>query len=279
MKPAAAVELSDPATPPQSTPDPIRLAIDIDVDVCIIGAGLAGLSVALEAARRGAQVVVLEGRHIGWGASGNQLGAVVPGFDISPATLIDRIGPDAAREMWRLAAEGARSIHDLASGSLSVPTVAGALEVSRVDSRSHLDERMNLLSGQFGVAVEGWQVDRVRDALKTDRYFHALHYPDAFQVEPRAYLRELAKRARAAGVRIFEQTPVVDVDPVGIRKRIVTPDARVRASQIVFAGSIHLGDPQRRLVNTLVPVWRYGGITEPLGERLADVGSFRRLGV
>ena len=38
-----------------------RLSFDLDVDVCVIGAGLAGLTVALECARLGASVAVLAG--------------------------------------------------------------------------------------------------------------------------------------------------------------------------------------------------------------------------
>ena len=36
-----------------------RLTNDLDVDICVVGAGLAGLTVALEAARMGASVAVL----------------------------------------------------------------------------------------------------------------------------------------------------------------------------------------------------------------------------
>ena len=43
-------------------PEHSRLTFDLDVDICIVGAGLAGLTVALESARRGASVAVLEAR-------------------------------------------------------------------------------------------------------------------------------------------------------------------------------------------------------------------------
>jgi glycine/D-amino acid oxidase-like deaminating enzyme len=58
----------------------LRLSFDLDVDIAIVGAGLAGLTVALEAARMGASIAVLEGRHVGWSASGHHLGTVMPGF-------------------------------------------------------------------------------------------------------------------------------------------------------------------------------------------------------
>jgi glycine/D-amino acid oxidase-like deaminating enzyme len=134
---------------------------------------------------------------------------------------------------------------------------------------------LQTLGEDFETEVEGWQIDRVRDELRTDRYFHGVYYPKAFQIDGRKYIHGLAALARRAGARIFEDTPVVSIDPSGIRKRIVTPSARLRASHIVLAGNIHLGAPLRRLSETLLPVWRYAAVTAPLGERLGDVISFK----
>jgi glycine/D-amino acid oxidase-like deaminating enzyme len=254
-----------------------RLSFDFDADICVIGAGLAGLTVALEAARLGASVAVLEGRHVGWNASGHQLGTVMPGFGLPIGELIARIGLEDARELWSLSRQGAEYVRANAMDP-SFPDIAlseGALEVSNVDAGETLISRLQTLSEDFETEVEGWQVDRVRDELKTDRYFHGVYYPKAFQVDGRKYVHGLAGLARRAGARIFEDTPVVSIDPSGIRKRIVTPSARLRASHIVLAGNIHLGAPLRRLSETLLPVWRYAGVTVPLGERLAEAMSFR----
>jgi len=115
----------------------------------------------------------------------------------------------------------------------------------------------------------------VRAELRTDHYFHGIYYPRAFQVDGRKYVHGLAALARRAGARIFEDTPVVSIDSSGIRKRIVTPSARLRATHIVLAGNIHLGATLRRLSETLLPVWRYAAVTAPLGARLADVIAFK----
>ena len=254
-----------------------RLSFDLDVDICVIGAGLAGLSVALEAARLGASVAVLEGRHIGWNASGHQLGTVMPGYGLPIGDLIARIGYEDARALWSLSKQGAEIVRANASEQ-SIPGIAlseGALEVSNVDVGDQLISRLQMLGEDFETEVEGWQVDRVRAELRTDRYFHGVYYPKAFQVDGRKYIHGLAALARRAGARIFEDTPVVSIDASGIRKRIVTPSARLRASHIVLAGNIHLGAPLRRLSETLLPVWRYAGVTAPLGERLAEAMTFR----
>src|ERR1700761_2386460 len=257
--------------------DRARLSFDLDVDICVVGAGLAGLTVALESARLGASVAVLEGRHVGWNASGNQLGTVMPGYGLPISELIERIGFEDTRELWALSKEGAEFVRATATEE-QMPGIAlteGALEVSNVDVGERLISQLQMLSEDFETEVEGWQVDRVRNELRTDRYFHGVYYPKAFQIDGRKYVHGLASLARRAGARIFEDTPVGSIDSSGIRKRIVTPSARLRASHIVLAGNIHLGAPLRRLSETLLPVWRYAGVSAPLGDRLSEVIAFK----
>ena len=260
--------------PNAASPHP--LAIDRDCDVCVVGAGLAGLTVALEAARLGAEVIVLEAGRIGAHASGHQLGSVMPGFGVPVGDLIARVGFAAARSLWALSCEGMDYVRATAGGAglAALTPVDGALEVSQVDLGDELIGRLQVLGEDFGAEVEGWQAEQVRDVLRSRRYFHAIHYPRAFQIDGAAYLAHLAALARGAGVRIFEGTPVVGFDYAGIRKRIVTPQARLRAGHLVLAGNVHLGTPFPRLTATLTPVWRYAAITAPLGDRLAEAVRF-----
>jgi glycine/D-amino acid oxidase-like deaminating enzyme len=259
------------------TPERLRLSFDLDVDICVVGAGLAGLTVALEAARLGASVAVLEGRHVGWNASGHQLGTVMPGYGLPIGDLIARIGFDDTRELWSLSKQGADLVRANATeeGMPGIALSEGVLEVSNVDAGDQLISRLQMLGEDFETEVEGWQIDRVRDQLRTGHYFHGVYYPKAFSIDGRKYVHGLAALARRAGARIFEDTPVVNIDWTGIRKRIVTPSARLRASHIVLAGNVHLGAPLRRLSETLLPVWRYAAVTAPLGERLAEAITFQ----
>ena len=59
----------------------------------------------LRAPRR--QRAVLEGRHVGWNASGHQLGTVMPGYSFLIGDLIERVGLEDARELWAMSKEGA----------------------------------------------------------------------------------------------------------------------------------------------------------------------------
>jgi glycine/D-amino acid oxidase-like deaminating enzyme len=201
----------------------------------------------------------------------------MPGYRLPIGELIERVGLEDSRELWALSKEGGEYVRATATEEL-IPGIAlseGALEVSNVEAGDELISRLQMLGEDFDTEAEGWQVDRVRSELKTDRYFHGVHYPKAFQIDGRKYVHGLATLARRAGARIFEDTPVVSIDASGIRKRIVTPSARLRASHIVLAGNVHLGAPLRRLSETLLPVWRYAALTAPLGERLAASISFQ----
>jgi glycine/D-amino acid oxidase-like deaminating enzyme len=253
-----------------------RLNFDLDVDVCVIGAGLAGLSVALEAAQAGLSVAVLESRRVGWSASGHNLGTVMPGFGVPIGDLIARIGLEHTKALWTASRTGMEIVRGRATEE-AMPGIAlsnGALEVSNVDLGDRLVERLQMLGVESGSEVEGWPIEQVRDVLRSNRYFHGIHYPTAFQLDGRRYLAGLEALARQAGARIFEETPALGIDFSGIRKRIVTPNARLRASDIVLAGNVHLGAPSRRVTDTLLPVWRTAALTAPLGDRLAEAIGF-----
>src|SRR3954468_16489815 len=153
----------------QAEPERQRLTFDLDVDVCVVGAGLAGLTVAREAARSGASVAVLEGRHVGWNASGHTLGTVMPGFNVPLGELIERIGFENTRELWALSKHGADYVRAAATLIPFSAYSEGALEVSNVDAGDTLISRLQMLAEDFDTEVEGWQVERVRAELRTQR--------------------------------------------------------------------------------------------------------------
>ncbi len=253
-----------------------RLSFDTDVDVCVVGGGVAGLTAAREIARRGWSVVLLEARRVAWSASGRNCGFVIPGFGGDVRHMVERIGLERALALWKLSEGGVdyvrAAIRDLAMPG--VEPIAGWLDVSKVDNGDDLLAIVTLLGQEFGADIEGWPTERVRAALKSETYFHAVHFRDAFHIDPLAYAHGLANAAVAAGAAIFEETPALEIDPSGVRKRIATPSGRVRAAHVVLAGGAHLGALAPSLADTVLPVTGYVGVTVPLGSRLAEAVAF-----
>jgi gamma-glutamylputrescine oxidase len=264
----AATMIAAPQRPP--------LTLDLDIDVCVVGGGLAGLTIAREVARRGWSVAVLEAKRVAWNASGRNCGFVVPGFAQSLDRVVERVGRDHAKALWTLSEAGVAYVRNAIreTGMPGVKVVDGWLDVSKIDDADAVERELGLLES-FGIAVEQWPTERVRSVLRSDSYFQALHFPRAFHIHALNYALGLAAAAEQEGARIFEDTPALAVDPAGVRKRVFTPSARVRAAHVVLAGNTQLGTLSTPVKGTVVPITTYVAVTEKLGDALADTIAFR----
>jgi glycine/D-amino acid oxidase-like deaminating enzyme len=260
----------------RDTPPRPPLSLDLDVDVCVIGGGLAGLTAAREIARSGWSVVLLEAGRLAASASGRNTGFVLPGFGADVDRLIERVGFERTRDLWALSRAGLDYVRNTvrSEGVSGIDPKDGWLHVSKIDNSDEIVARVALL-GELGCEIEGWPTERVRAVLRSERYFYAINYPRAFTIHPVNYARKLAAAAERAGARIFENTPALSIDPSGVRKRIVTPGARLRANHAVLCGNVQLGGLMPRLAATLVPMTTYVITTAPLGEGLAETVGYR----
>jgi gamma-glutamylputrescine oxidase len=263
----AATKVSAPVRPP--------LTGDLDVDVCIIGGGLAGLTVAREVVKSGWSVALLEAGRIAAQASGRNTGFVLPGFAASAEDLVRRVGFSQAADLWALSQSGVEyvrnTIHDDALPGISPQN--GWLRVSKTDNADDLSRLVDLLA-EFGAEIEAWETERVRAVLRSERYFYAIHFPGALNIHPLNYALGLAAAAERAGVRICENTTALAVDAAGVRKRVDTGHARVRANHIVLCGSLGTAGLIPEISATLIPLTTYVIATAPLGARIGDAVAY-----
>ena len=253
-------------------PERDRLVYDLDVDVCVIGGGLAGLTTARELARRGWSVAVLEADRVGANASGRDGGLVAPGFAERLDRIIERIGLARTRALWVLSAGGVDSVRTTIRETAmpGVSPVDGWLNVQRFDNRDRMLAQAELIGEKLGAEVELVSTEEVREVLKSPLYFQGLHVPGGFHIHPLNYVLGLAAAAEEAGVRIYEQTRALAIDPAGVRKRVTAEGALVRASHVVLAGGAHLSPLFPMVSGSVLPFVTHMAVTAPLGERLND---------
>jgi glycine/D-amino acid oxidase-like deaminating enzyme len=252
------------------------LHVDLDVDVCVIGGGLAGLTTARELARSGWSVVLLEAGRLAASASGRNTGFVLPGFAADVEKLIGRIGFERTKSLWALSQAGLDYVRNAVQeeGATGIDPQPGWLYVSKVDNGDEFLGLVRLLN-DLGCEIEGWPTERVRAVLHSQRYYHAINYLNAIAVHPLNYALSLAAAAERDGARIFEGSPALSIDPAGVRKRIVTPGARLRANHVVLAGNVQIGGLMPQIGATLLPITTYVITTAPLGQKLGEVVGYR----
>ena len=73
-------------------PETDALAGPVEADVVVVGGGFTGFSAALHLAERGSRVVLLEGKEIGFGGSGRNVGLVNAGMWTMPDELPGVLG-------------------------------------------------------------------------------------------------------------------------------------------------------------------------------------------
>ena len=239
-------------------------------DTVIIGGGLAGLTTALELARAGTQVTVLESETIGFGASGRNGGIVSPAFASGDAAIAARAGPDNARALHRLSIEGVQrlraNITDL--NITSAAPIPGMLHLRRFDHSADLHAHAATFARDSAYTLTYLNRDAITDRLATTRYHHGLEDPQAFHIHPLNYLRSLATEIERLGGQIHDHTPATGVT-LGPIKTIRTPNGQVQARRAVFATGGYTGPLIPRLQRGVLPIATYMMLTEPAADLLA----------
>lgn len=248
------------------------LAGDLDVDVAVVGGGYTGLVTARELARDnpGIRVAVLEGAIVGWGASGRNGGFSMNLFGLEPEVTRWRWGDERLIASHRYARRAVAFVKQLieSEGLASDYRHTGMFRVS------YTDQQLRRLEKTWGLFQElridddmaFWSGAQLRQEFTTDRYRGAIYESETGILDPCKHVRELKRIALAAGVDIYERTPVRRVEPLGGAVTVVTPHGRVRAAKVVLATNAYSrsieGLPKLR--PRQVPVWTFQVVTEPL---------------
>ncbi|MCX7565799.1 FAD-binding oxidoreductase [Sulfitobacter sp. F26169L] len=185
-------------------------------DVAIIGAGFTGLTAALFLARAGITVTVLEAQRIGWGASGRNGGFCCLGGGIADDAALDsRFGTKGRVEFRRTEVAAIQFVESI----IEENTIDVDRHSHGETSLAHRPKDLDALKTHAGSIAENYgvphQIHSAEDLAPMGMAgpFHGgLTVEAGFGLNPRKYIRGLARATTAAGAQIFEKSLVTSMD-------------------------------------------------------------------
>ncbi len=226
-----------------------QLRATIETDVIIVGAGIAGMTAAIELQRAGKSVVVLEARRIAGGETGHTTAHLTELLDARYFSLISKFGRDKAT----LAADAARYAIDCietftgACGTCAFERVPGYLYAETVEQTKELEREFEALK------TVGCNVSWVNEFPLAIPVTRALRIENQAQFEPLGYFAELTKHFVSSGGRIFENTEVLAVND-GEPCKVKTPAAEAFARDVLVLASVPVSN--RLVMHTRVAAYR-----------------------
>lgn len=244
---------------------------EIQTDVCVVGGGFSGLNTALELAERGARVVLLEARRIGWGASGRNGGQLIRGVGHDVEQFESVIGAEGVRELKRLGFEAVDLVRQrIARHDIQCDLHWGFADLANKPRHwQHLQEEQTALQALgYPHPLRLVPKDQLAEVVGSQRYEGALVDEGSGHLHPLNLALGEAAAAQALGVQLFEDSQVTRLE-YGPKVRVHTARGRVSADTLVLCCNAYINELQPDLAAQVLPAGSYVIATEPLSAERA----------
>ncbi|MBT6510816.1 MAG: FAD-binding oxidoreductase [Rhodospirillaceae bacterium] len=247
-----------------------EISIPDQVDVAIVGSGYAGMSCALHLARAGRNVLILEAKEPGHGASSRSGGMAGSGLKLSYTDLKAKYGRQAAVDMIHETERSLEFFEEFLAGEQiqcqyqKVGRFIGAHAPSDYEAMAR---RIEEVKAEVGIDT-GYMIPRSEQhsEIKTDVYHGGQVRLAGGGLHPAVYHQEFLERVKAAGVPIAAYSPVTGISREGSSFSVTTTRGTVKAKHVAVMTNGYTPAAAQDLRRRLVPVGSYIIATEDLGE-------------
>jgi glycine/D-amino acid oxidase-like deaminating enzyme/nitrite reductase/ring-hydroxylating ferredoxin subunit len=207
------------------------LEADISVDVAVVGAGIVGVTTAALLRAAGREVALIEAGRVAAGVTGHTTAKVTSLHTLIYDELARTIGRDA-----RLYGEANET------GLAEIRRLVGEhgidceLEVTAAHTFAAVEDDAKAIEREVAAALAlGLPASHVPEPPVPFRTFGAVRFDGQAQFHPRKYLLALVEQLQTAGLLVFEQSRIVDID-AGQPTRLTTETGHVvTATHVIVA--------------------------------------------
>ena len=167
----------------------------------------------------GATVALVESRFCGSGASGQSSGFMTPDSELQVAQLARRFGDETAGRLWRTVEEIVQSVREDIRGFDSSCDFleADSFFVANGDGGRRTVEQEHRDRRRLGLPSRLYARSEVPEVLGATAYDGGVRYGGTFGIDSFAYVRALRDQLQERGLRVFEDTRVLALEPHALR--------------------------------------------------------------
>lgn len=250
-----------------------RPDLPVDADLVIVGGGYTGLSCALEFARGGGKVVVVEAERIGFAASSRNGGMVTGGLKLVQGSIAADLGEERATAILKEAIGTLDFIEALIRREGIACHFKRTGRFTCAYSRKHyetLEARVEQIRALTGGMAYMLPANRQHEEIGSDHYRGGMVVESSGALHPGLYLRGLAAAAERAGAALIDGTRVGRLERRAEGWRIGTDRGAIMARHVMIATNGYTGPATPWLQRRVVPVASFIIATEELPKELTQ---------
>jgi glycine/D-amino acid oxidase-like deaminating enzyme len=243
---------------------------EASADIAVLGGGVTGVAAAYFLASRGCRVTLVERGAVASGATGRNAGFLLAGIASCYSVAAKSHGRERAKLLWRLSLDNHALLRSLVEGEridcLHARNGSHTLALSEQEAKA-------LRRSASMMAEDGFRAELLDDTDAARRFpgsgaLGGLFNPEDGEVHPVRLVRGLAAAAERRGARIFESTPVLQVETSPSSVTLRTEKGRLQATMLLLASNAW--------TPLLHPFFR-GAIVGMRGQMFATAPAPRRL--
>lgn len=247
------------------------LEADISADAVVVGAGLAGSSLALHLAEAGIDVAVLEARQPGWGASGRNAGHVLP--ILRDVGVLERF-PDGGKRFLELFRQHRTIPFDLSAKHAIDCDAVRSGYINGMKTRRARDGFLRTFAYLEKAGIETLTTVSGADMTQrigSDAYPYGVIFAGGGRVNPYLLTNGMIAAAAGFGARVHGDSEALAIERAGPRWRVRTARGSVVAQRMIFCTNAYPGGIQPAFRRAFYPLTAYGLTTRALPAEALDL--------